>query len=65
MKKVFVDTNVILDFLMKRAGDFEDALQYYSAKSTGADFIVTRNIKDFPFADIDVLLPCDLIEALL
>ena len=50
--------------IMLRVGDFEDALQYYSAKSIDADFIVTRNVKDFLFADIDVLLPSDLIKAL-
>ena len=50
--------------IMLRAGDFEDALQYYSAKSIGADFIVTRNVKDFPFSDIDVVLPSDLIKTL-
>lgn len=30
-------------------GDFEDALQYCSAKSIEADVIVTRNVKDFFF----------------
>ncbi len=48
-----------------RAGDFEDALQYYSAKSINADYIVTRNVKDFSFSDIDVLLPGDLINMFL
>lgn len=134
MKKVFVDTNVILDFLMKRsdffddvrtimamgynhycelymsslsfsniayiartklkgealykcfsslrelikvssvtqadvdlaiklqAKDFEDALQYYSAKSVDADCIVTRNVKDFSFSEIEILTPGEFIE---
>ncbi len=134
MKKVFIDTNVILDFLMKRTGffeeaktimaigynqycelymsslsfsniayiarqklvgealyncfsslrelvkvssvcqndvdlaiklqakDFEDALQYYSAKSVDVDCIVTRNVKDFSFSEIEILTPGEFIE---
>ena len=134
MKKVFVDTNVILDFLMKRpdffeearmimamgyhhccelymsslsfsniayiaktklkgealykcfsslrelisvssvtqadvdlaiklqAKDFEDALQYYSAKSVDVDCIVTRNVKDFSFSEIEILTPDEFVE---
>jgi hypothetical protein len=27
--------------------DFEDAVQYYAAKSVGADVIITRNLKDY------------------
>jgi predicted nucleic acid-binding protein len=35
--------------------DFEDAVQYYTAKSVNADFIVTRNIKDYKESTIPVL----------
>lgn len=38
-----------------RASDFEDALQYFSAVQAEADCLVTRNIKDFAFADMEVL----------
>ena len=137
MKKVFVDTNVILDFLMKRSGffdnarmimalgynhycelymsslsfsniayiarkeftgealykcfsslrellnvssvsqesvdlaiklqadDFEDALQYFSVGSVDADCIVSRNVKDFSFSDIEILTPDELVKELL
>ncbi|GGH23189.1 PIN domain-containing protein [Mucilaginibacter phyllosphaerae] len=34
--------------------DFEDAVQYYAAKSAGADAIITRNIKDYKQATIPV-----------
>ncbi len=37
--------------------NFEDALQYYSAKSVKADYIITRNTKDFTYSDIKVLTP--------
>jgi predicted nucleic acid-binding protein len=36
-------------------GDFEDAVQFYAAKSVGADFIITRNIKDYKQSTIPVL----------
>lgn len=39
------------------ARDFEDALQYFSALSAGADCIVTRNVRDYPFAEIPILTP--------
>jgi len=38
-----------------QASDFEDALQYFSAVQAEADCLVTRNIKDFAFADMEVL----------
>ena len=38
-----------------RASDFEDALQYFSAVQAEADCLITRNIKDFAFADMEVL----------
>ncbi|MBP5339462.1 MAG: PIN domain-containing protein [Prevotella sp.] len=42
--------------------DFEDALQYYSAEQAGADFIVTRNVKDFDFAStVKTLEPKDFL----
>ena len=37
-----------------RASDFEDALQYFSAVQAEADCLITRNIKDFGFADMEV-----------
>jgi predicted nucleic acid-binding protein len=37
-----------------QASDFEDALQYFSAVQAEADCLVTRNIKDFGFANMEV-----------
>lgn len=43
--------------------DFEDALQYFSAKQAGADCIVTRNIVDFNFVtNIEILEPKDFLR---
>ena len=35
--------------------DFEDALQYFSARYVGAEVIITRNPKDFKSAEIPVM----------
>ncbi|MDE6381114.1 MAG: PIN domain-containing protein [Muribaculaceae bacterium] len=35
--------------------DFEDMLQYQSAKSAKCDVILTRNAKDFSFSDLPVM----------
>ncbi len=46
----------IIDFALNSGlNDFEDAVQYYAAKSATADFIITRNIKDYKQSDIPVL----------
>lgn len=39
----------------KKVHDFEDGLQYYSAVQSGCRYIVTENIKDFYFSEIEVL----------
>lgn len=38
--------------LKLRSKDFEDALQYFSAKEADVDCIITRNKKDFNFTDL-------------
>ena len=47
-----VDNTDIYDSLWK---DFEERVQYYSAKRTNADYIVTRNKKDFEENDIKAI----------
>jgi predicted nucleic acid-binding protein len=47
--------DVIDKALDLRANDFEDALQYFSAVQANADCLVTRNIKDYGFAKMEVL----------
>lgn len=44
--------------------DFEDCTQYETALDCGADYIVTRNKKDFIQSSITVLTPSELIERL-
>ena len=42
--------------------DFEDAVQFYSAVYTDADFIITRNAKGFPQDGIPVLSPTAFLQ---
>jgi len=40
--------------------DYRDALHYILAKRGGAEIIVTRNIKHFPFSDLQIKFPENL-----
>ncbi len=57
-----IDGRAIDSAIQLRDDDFEDALQYLSAKNNGIDCIVTRNIKDFSFSDIEILTPKDFLS---
>ena len=48
--------------LAMKADDFEDALQYFSAVQAQADFLLTRNIKDYAFATMQVLTPSGFLN---
>jgi predicted nucleic acid-binding protein len=39
----------------KKILDFEDGLEYYAAKESNCECIVTENLKDFHFSEIEVL----------
>jgi len=44
--------------------DIEDAAQFYSAKKAGADFIITRNVKDYKQSTIPVLTAEQFLKTL-
>lgn len=44
--------------------DFEDGVQYFSAKRAGCDYIVTRNEGDFALSDIPVVNPIQMTTLL-
>lgn len=52
-----VDSTDIYQSYDAKWKDFEDGVQYASAKRWGADYVVTRNIKDFEKAFGDVITP--------
>jgi len=58
-------SNSIIDLAINSDfSDFEDAVQFYSAKSANADMIITRNIKDYKNATILVLSPQQFLNSL-
>lgn len=42
--------------------DFEDAIQCVTAKKLNADYIITRNVKDFKESDIIAITPANMIK---
>jgi predicted nucleic acid-binding protein len=60
-----IDINIIKKSLKSNHKDFEDALQIVSAQSiNNMDCIVTRDLKDYKFAEITVLTPDDFLNAI-
>jgi predicted nucleic acid-binding protein len=59
-----VDQDTILRGLALGWSDFEDALQMLCADTAGADYIVTRNPKDFESDSIPVVTPAQLLAIL-
>lgn len=54
-------SSIIKRCLQKRGKDFEDDAQFFSALDAGADYIITRNKKDFPDDEI-VLEPKEFFQ---
>lgn len=52
----------ILRNIIQNPSDFEDGLQYQAAIDAGCECIITRNQKDFRFADIPVMSPSEFLE---
>jgi hypothetical protein len=59
-----VDQAVIVQALNLPYQDFEDAIQMIAAVRTGADYLVTRNVRDFRSGPLPVLLPAELLTLL-
>jgi predicted nucleic acid-binding protein len=59
-----VDGNIIDLALNSAFTDFEDAVQYYAAVSAKADYIITRNIKDYKYSTIPVLTAEHFLQTL-
>lgn len=56
-------SDVIDEAYQAEATDFEDSLQYFSAKQANADCVVTRNTKHFDFSTTpEVLEPKDFLS---
>lgn len=60
-----VDSSMVEQSVKSKFKDFEDALQYFSAKHENIDYIITRNKKDFAVSDIPVFEPQEFVDYLL
>ena len=58
------DANILQQAIQMNWKDFEDAIQSATALKVKADFIITRNIKDFIESKIPSLTPTELISRL-
>ena len=61
---VGVDPQDVHEALALRWGDFEDCLVAQCARKIGADYIITRNTRDFTRSSIKALTPEQLFEEL-
>jgi len=51
------DSKVINQAIDSQFGDFEDAVQFHSATRAKAQFLITRNPRDFPRSKLPVVTP--------
>lgn len=59
-----VDESALLQALTITAPDFEDAVQAVCALRSAADYLVTRNARDFQGLGLPVLTPAELLALL-
>ena len=57
-------SDIIMQAAELKAKDYEDSLQMITAKKLKAQFIVTRNIKDFVESKVMAIKPKELLERL-
>lgn len=60
-----VDGDTIIEALNAEWDDFEDCVQYIAGESIFADYIVTRNPKDFVNANIEAVTPEEFLNILM
>jgi predicted nucleic acid-binding protein len=62
---IAVDINIIRKSLKSSHKDFEDAIQITAAQSiNNMDCIVTRDLKDFKFSEINVFTPDEFLNTI-
>jgi predicted nucleic acid-binding protein len=57
-----INEKIVDDVLASKFGDFEDGLQYFSAKENRIPVIVTRNIRDYKVKDVIIQTPEEYIS---
>jgi predicted nucleic acid-binding protein len=56
-----VDRGMVVKALHANWKDFEDAIQAFAAEHQQADYLITRNTKDFQAASVPALSPADFL----
>jgi len=59
-----VNRVVIENALKSKFADFEDSVLHESARHAGAEYIITRNVKDFKKSKIPVFAPIEFLSML-
>ena len=59
-----IDEDVLKASLKNEFKDYEDGVIHEAALKVNAEFIVTRNLKDFKFSKIPVLSPLEFISSI-
>ena len=57
-----IDSRTVSEAIVSDLEDFEDAMQYSSARHASSDIIITRNAKDFFHSSIPVFTPTEFLE---
>ena len=57
-----VDDQIIQLALESGFNDFEDAIQYFTAKLNDIDCVITRNVNDYKNSLIPVYTPTELLK---
>ncbi len=63
VKALPVTEEIILKSMDTHFNDFEDSIQFVTAKSNGIDILITRNKKDYKKADIQIFTPAEFLGA--
>ena len=68
LRDVFIsvapDRRILNQAIDSDIDDFEDAIQFFSAVHAGADYLLTRNVDDFPTGALPILTPEELFVLL-
>lgn len=55
-------SDIIMQAAELKINDYEDAIQAITAQKIKANFIITRNIKDYIYSKVPAIKPAELLE---
>lgn len=59
---ISVEHDDVLKALASKITDFEDSVQHYAALRNQCDYIITRNIDDYKYSELEVYSPVDFLS---